>query len=81
MLSNPDVQRVLCRVDSQILTKALKDVDIGIREKIFRNMRDDAAAILKEDMEYMGPIRLIDVHEAQYEITRIMRLLEKGEQI
>jgi len=29
----------------------------------------------------MGPIRLIDVHEAQYEITRIMRLLEKGEQI
>ena len=46
LLSNPDVQRVLCRVDSQILTKALKDVDIGIREKIFRNMRDDAAAML-----------------------------------
>ena len=62
-----------------VLAKALRSAHIEIREKIFRNMRDDAAAKLKEDMEYMGPIRLIDVHEAQYEIVRIMRLLEKGE--
>jgi flagellar motor switch protein FliG len=63
-------------VDSQELAKALKSVDTEVQDKIFRNMSKRAAGMLKEDMEYMGPIRLKDVEEAQQKIVSIIRHLE-----
>ena len=51
-------------LDNQDLAKALKAVDTEVQEKIFRNMSKRAAALLREDMEFMGPIRLKDVEEA-----------------
>jgi flagellar motor switch protein FliG len=63
-------------VDSQELSKALKSVDTEVQDKIFRNMSKRAASMLKEDMEFMGPVRLKDVEEAQQKVVSIIRHLE-----
>ncbi len=76
MLDDRAIQKVLREVDSQELAKALKSVDTEVQDKIFRNMSKRAAGMLREDMEYMGPIRLKDVEEAQQRIVSIIRHLE-----
>jgi flagellar motor switch protein FliG len=80
MLDDRAIQRVMREVDSQDLSKALKSVDTEVQDKIFKNMSKRAAQMLKEDMEFMGPVRLKDVEEAQQKIVAIIRSLEdKGE--
>ncbi|MDR3138406.1 MAG: flagellar motor switch protein FliG [Treponema sp.] len=76
MLDDRAIQKVLREVDSQELAKALKSVDAEVQDKIFRNMSKRAAGMLKEDMEYMGPVRLKDVEESQQKIVSIIRHLE-----
>jgi flagellar motor switch protein FliG len=76
MLDDRSIQKVMREVDSQELAKALKSVDTEVQDKIFKNMSKRAASMLKEDMEYMGPIRLKDVEEAQQKIVSIIRHLE-----
>ncbi|MCL1960043.1 MAG: flagellar motor switch protein FliG [Spirochaetes bacterium] len=76
MLDDRAIQKVMREVDSQELAKALKSVDSQVQDKIFKNMSKRAASMLKEDMEYMGPIRLKDVEEAQQKIVSIIRHLE-----
>lgn len=77
MLDNRAIQKVLREVDTAELAKALKAVDDEVQDKIFRNMSKRAAALLKEDMEYMGPTRRKDVEEAQQKIVSIIRRLEE----
>ena len=81
MLSDRDIQKVMREVDSQELAKALKDVDVEVQDKIFRNMSKRASDMLKEDMEYMGPIRKRDIEEAQEKIVTIIRKLEESSEI
>ncbi len=81
LLEDRAIQRVLREVDNQDLAKALKQVDPDVQEKIFRNMSKRAATLLKEDMEYMGPVRLKDVEEAQQKIVNIIRKLEEQGEI
>ena len=76
MLDDRAIQKVLREVDSGELSKALKNVDTEVQDKIFRNMSKRAAATLKEDMEFMGPVRLKDVEEAQQKIVSTIRRLE-----
>jgi flagellar motor switch protein FliG len=76
MLDDRAIQKVMREVDSQELAKALKSVDSEVQDKIFKNMSKRAAGMLKEDMEYMGPVRLKDVEEAQQKIVSIIRHLE-----
>jgi flagellar motor switch protein FliG len=76
MLDDRSIQKVMREVDQQELSKALKSVDTEVQDKIFRNMSKRAAQMLKEDMEFMGPIRLKDVEEAQQKIVSIIRHLE-----
>ncbi|MCL2602614.1 MAG: flagellar motor switch protein FliG [Treponema sp.] len=76
MLDDRSIQKVMREVDSQELAKALKSVDTEVQDKIFRNMSKRASGMLKEDMEYMGPVRLKDVEEAQQKIVSIIRHLE-----
>jgi flagellar motor switch protein FliG len=76
LLDDRAIQKVLREVDMQELAKALKSVDSEVQEKIFRNMSKRAASLLQEDMEFMGPIRLKDVEEAQQKIVGIIRKLE-----
>ena len=81
LLDDKAIQKVLRELDNQDLAKALKAVDTEVQEKIFRNMSKRAAALLREDMEFMGPIRLKDVEEAQQKIVNIIRKLEEDGEI
>jgi flagellar motor switch protein FliG len=76
MLDDRSIQKVLREVDSQELAKALKSVDTDVQEKIFRNLSTRAATMIREDMDYMGPVRLKDVEESQQKIISIIRHLE-----
>jgi flagellar motor switch protein FliG len=76
MLDDRSIQKVLREVDQQELSKALKSVDAEVQDKIFKNMSKRAAQMLKEEMEFMGPVRLKDVEEAQQKIVSIIRHLE-----
>ena len=80
MLDDRAIQKILQKVDQQTLAKALKGSDPEIQDKFFRNMCRRTATMLKEDMEWMGPVRLSDVEECQTEILKIIfRLEDKGE--
>ncbi|MBP5587105.1 MAG: flagellar motor switch protein FliG, partial [Treponema sp.] len=80
MLDDRSIQTELPEDDTHDLAKALKSVDTEVQDKIFRNMSKRAASMLKEDMEFMGPVRLKDVEEAQQKIvSTIRRLEEKGD--
>jgi flagellar motor switch protein FliG len=81
MLDDKAIQKVMREVDGQELAKALKSVDQEVQDKIFRNMSKRAAGMLKEDMEFMGPVRLKDVEEAQQKIVSIIRKLEDSGEI
>ncbi len=76
LLDDRSIQKVLREVDTQDLAKALKGVDAEVQEKIYRNMSKRAASLLREDMDFMGPIRLRDVEESQQKIVNIIRKLE-----
>jgi flagellar motor switch protein FliG len=81
LLDDRAIQKVLREVDTNELAKALKSVDSEVQDKIYRNMSKRAATLLKEDMEYMGPIRLKDVEESQQKIVAIIRKLEEQGEI
>ena len=81
MLDDRAIQKVLREVDVTEMAKALKSVDTEVQDKIFRNMSKRAATLLKEDMEYMGPIRMKDVEESQQKIVSIIRKLEEQGEI
>jgi hypothetical protein len=72
-LDDRAIQKVLREIDSQDLAKALKGENDAVREKIFNNMSKRAAQMLKEDMEFMGRIRIKDVKESQEKILSIIR--------
>jgi flagellar motor switch protein FliG len=75
------IQKILREVDSQDIAKALKDKNEAVQDKIFKNMSKRAAQMLKEDMEYMGPVRITDVKEAQNKVLDIIRRLEQSGEI
>jgi len=81
LLDNQAIQKVLREVDTNDLAKALRGVEAEVQDKIFRNMSKRAAALLKEEMEYMGPIRIKDVEEVQQKIVASIRKLEEQGEI
>ena len=76
MLDNRAIQTVLRDVDNNELAIALKNANEDVQNIIFNNLSSRLAAMIKEDMEYMGPVRLKDVEEAQQKIVNIIRRLE-----
>ena len=68
-------------MDSTELAKALKGVNSEVQDKIYRNMSKRSSSVLKEDMDFMGPVRLKDVEEAQQKIVGIIRRLEDNGEI
>jgi len=80
-LDNRSIQRTLREVDNQDLTLALKGASEDVKKRIFENMSKRQAEMVKEDMEYMGPVRLRDVEEAQQKIVNIIRKLEDAGEI
>jgi flagellar motor switch protein FliG len=67
---------ILKEVTNEVLQIALKTASEELKEKIFKNMSERAAQMLKEDLEVMGPVRLKDVEEAQQNIIRVAKKLE-----
>jgi flagellar motor switch protein FliG len=82
LVDDKGLQQVLRAVESQELAMALKAATDEVKEKIFSNMSERAAEILKEEMEVSGAVRMKDVTDAQQKITRIIQEMErKGELI
>jgi flagellar motor switch protein FliG len=80
LVDNMGLQKVLRRVESQELAKALKAASSDVKEKIFSNMSERAGEMLKEEIEVMGAVRMKDVEDAQGIITRaIQEMEEQGE--
>jgi flagellar motor switch protein FliG len=75
------VQALLREVQQDILMKALKGADEGLKEKILGNMSKRAAELLRDDLEAMGPIRISEVEVAQKEILAIARRLSDSGEI
>jgi flagellar motor switch protein FliG len=75
------VQRVLKEIDQRDLALSLKAASPDVSEKIFRNMSERAGALLKEEIGYLGPVRLRDVEEAQRRIVDTARQLEDAGEI
>lgn len=80
-LDDRAVQRVLKEVDTQVLIKALKGTSKEVKDKVFKNMSERAALIIQEDMESIGPLRLVDVETAQQSIVNTIRSLEDSNEI
>jgi len=80
-LDNRSIQRVLRDVDNSVLVLALKGVSEDVARALFANMSKRLQDMVKEDMEFMGPVRLRDVEEAQQKIVNIVRKLEEAGEI
>ena len=81
LINDKGIQSVLKEVDNDELALALKTASDDLKEKIFGNMSERASQLIKEDMEYMGPVRLSDVEAAQQKIVDIVRRLEDAGEI
>lgn len=80
-LDDRSVQRVLREVDNNELAIALKGSNEEVQNLIFNNLSKRLATMIKEDMEFMGPVRMKDVEEAQQKIVNIIRKLEDSAEI
>ncbi|MBS3908374.1 MAG: flagellar motor switch protein FliG [Actinobacteria bacterium] len=80
-LEDRAIQRVLREVETKRLALALKTANDELKEKIFANMSQRAGEMLREDMEFLGPVRLKDVELAQQEIVNTVRRLEEDGEI
>ena len=78
LLNDANIQDILKEIDGKELTMALKGATEEIQVKIFGNMSKRAAEGIAEDMEYMGPVRLGDVEEAQQRVVEVIRSLEEA---
>jgi len=81
LLDDRAIQRVLRDVDNSDLGVALKGANDEVQAAIFKNLSSRLAAMIKEDMEFMGPVRMKDVEEAQQKIVGIIRKLEDSAEI
>ncbi len=81
LLDDRAIQRVLRDVDNNDLAIAMKGSNEQVQTAIFNNMSKRLAVMIKEDMEFMGPVRMKDVEEAQQKIVNIIRKLEDSAEI
>ncbi|MBQ7562921.1 MAG: flagellar motor switch protein FliG [Lachnospiraceae bacterium] len=81
LLDDRSIQRVLREVDNSDLAVALKGANEQVQSAIFNNLSKRLAVMIKEDMEFMGPVRMKDVEEAQQKIVNIIRRLEDSSEI
>ena len=81
LLDDRAIQRVLRDVDNNDLGVALKGANEEVQNVVFKNLSKRLAAMIKEDMEFMGPVRMKDVEEAQQKIVSVIRKLEDAGEI
>ena len=81
MVDDRGIQSILKEVDNKELALALKTASDELKDKMFKNMSKRAAEGIQEEMDYMGPVRLKNVEEAQQNIVAIVRRLEEAGEI
>ena len=81
LLDDKAIQRVLRDVDNNDLAVALKGANEQVQNAILNNLSKRLAAMIKEDMEFMGPVRMKDVEEAQQKVVSVIRKLEDSGEI
>jgi flagellar motor switch protein FliG len=81
ILDDRAIQMILKEVDTKELAIALKAASEDLKDKIFRNVSERVAVMIKEEMEYAGPMRLSVVEEAQQRVVEVIRRLEEEQQI
>ena len=81
LLDDRAIQRVLRDVENSDLAIALKGANEQVQNAIFNNLSKRLATMIKEDMEFMGPVRMKDVEEAQQKIVAVIRKLEDAGEI
>jgi len=81
LINDKGVQAVLKEIENDELALALRTANPELKEKLFKNMSERAAQLIREDMEYMGPVRLSDVESAQQRIVDVVRRLEDAGEI
>ena len=81
LVNDKGIQQVLKEVDNDALGLALKTASEDLKQKIFRNMSERAAKVVQEDMQFMGPVRVTDVEQAQQKVVDIVRRLEDAGEI
>ena len=81
LLDDRSVQRLLKEVETKDLSLALKAASDDVKNKIYTNVSERVAVMIKEEMEFMGPTRLSDVEAAQTRIVEAVRRLEEEGQI
>jgi len=77
LIDDLGIAEILKRADKKVLTIALKGTSEELRNQFFRNMSTRAVEMMKEEMEFMGPIKLKDVEKSQHEVVEIVRQLEE----
>jgi flagellar motor switch protein FliG len=80
-INDKDIQKIMREIDRKDLALALKTADEGLKEKIFKNMSERAADLLKEELQYMGMVKLKEVEGAQGRIIDIIKGLEEQGEI
>ncbi|MDD3436285.1 MAG: flagellar motor switch protein FliG [Candidatus Gastranaerophilales bacterium] len=80
-LEDRAIQRILREVDTKDLAMSLKGTKEDVKEKVFKNMSERAQEMLRDEMEYMGPVRAREVQEIQTKIVGIIRTLEVAGEI
>lgn len=81
LVNDKGIQAVLKEIDNSELALALKTASEDLKGKIFKNMSERAAQLIREDMEFMGPVRVSDVEAAQQRIVDIVRRLEEAGEV
>ena len=77
LIDDTGISEILKRADKKTLTIALKGTSEELRNQFFRNMSSRAVEMMKEEMEFMGPIKIKEVEKSQHEVVEIVRQLEE----
>lgn len=80
-ISDKDIQRILKEVDRKDLALSLKVAEENVKDKVYKNMSERAADLLKEELQFMGPVKLKEVESSQARIVDVIKQLEEQEEI
>ncbi|MBA7676879.1 Flagellar motor switch protein FliG [subsurface metagenome] len=80
-LSDTSIQKIIKEVDTKVLALSLKAASEDLRAKIYNNMSERAGGMLKDEIEFLGPVRVTEVDDAQSQILDIIRQLDESGEI
>jgi flagellar motor switch protein FliG len=80
-LDDASIQRIVRDLDNNDIAMALKGASEEVKNRIFKNISKRAGEILEENMEFMGPVRLREVEEAQQRVVAVIRRLDESGEI